>query len=132
MVPREPARSWAARVARPSMSVSNRGSGIRGDSEVGQVSVPLLVEQDVLELQAAVNDTELVCHRQWSCDLVDDLHHSIRSERSSGQEVPQVTAGDELLHEERCVRLAPEVVERHHMIGLEPGNQRWLLPRISE
>jgi len=98
--------------------------GIFGDAEVGQISVVLLIEQDIGRGQVAVDDPAPVGDRQRGRDLVEQAGDGgQRPGAMPLDRVMEIAAAQPAHDQIRVVGLAPEVVERHDMHVLQPGDQ---------
>ncbi len=97
---------------------------IPSDPEIGDVGVPLPIQQDVLGLHVPVDDALSMRRRQRVRDLIEGLRDVVRWKGAILLDrLPQAAAAKEPHDEIRAVRVAPVVVERNHVGVLEPSDE---------
>ncbi len=91
----------------------------RGDAEVGEVGVVLLVQQHVRGLQVAVHDALAVCVRERAADLGEQARGGLQLPGAAIERLPQRAAAQPAHHQVGAVGIAPVVVERDDVRVLE-------------
>ena len=94
-----------------------------GDAEIGKVGVGIFVEQDVIGLNIAVDDTVTVRDHERGGDFIDQASGASGIPCPMFQCLPQAAAGNPTHDQVRAIRLAPVVVERDDVRVFEAGDQ---------
>ena len=111
-----------------------------GDTEVGEVCVSVLVEQDVCGLDVPVDDTLAVGIGECARDLRHHASGRLEVPWASVERLPQRPSSQPAHHEIRTIRVSPVVVEGNEVrmlelrdllrLRLEPADERWLVDEL--
>ncbi len=97
--------------------------GADGHTEVGQVGEAVAVDEDVLRLHVAVDDTVAMGRAQRAGDLGEHGRGAIGRQRPAGEHVGEAAGVDQSHHQVRGTGLAPVVVQRDDVRVLQPGDE---------
>ena len=100
---------------------------VLGDAEVGQIRVPVVVEEHVGRLHVAVDRVGAVRRGERAGELIHDPRRVLRVRLPAYEDVLEAAAAHPSHHEVRATAVAPVVVERNDVRVLQPGNGLRLL-----
>ena len=86
---------------------------VNRQAEIGDVRLPLFVQQDVAGLQIAVNEVLAVSERQSLADGDHQLYTPLGMDSTGLDLGSQIAAGDVLLYDHHTTRIAKHVMYRH-------------------
>ncbi len=118
---------------------SGSGDGIRadvealGDAEVGDLGVPVLLEEDVAGLDVTVQHAARVGGAQRGECLGHHEHDALRGERPPGHDLVAQGGPRQALHDEERRRVILAEVQHGHDVRVEEpgGDQRLLLEPLA-